>query len=420
MKSKKPLLIGIGVVVVVVLIIVFGVVQSQKAEPTLANFAGVNTYTGGQFLDVPASVWYADNVATAYRLGLMKGSSATIFNAQGNITVGETIALACRIYSIYNDDGEEFTATDPWYEAYVTYALDNCIITYDYDDYDAKATRAEFAVIMAGALPGEALNKINKITDGAIPDIAYGATYESAVYKLYRAGILTGNDEIGTFAPWSNISRGEVATIATRMADQNLRKNFSLSLYAQCSPALYHIDIYDDNDQYVTGNDVVFINDQGDAIMAYHAIKNAASATVSFEGSDETYKVESILGYNTAANIAIIHVDGEGFKSLKIGNTDNVTKNQKVYLLSSWANRNWKNTLKKALITDDEVICYNIPLIKINILHHSVRDSGGVVLNESGEAIGVITMYADSDECLLATPLGDYKSYYLQQPIKLN
>ncbi len=227
MNHRKLLMIG-GGAVIVVLIVVFCMIKSPKAEPTLANFANVNTYTSGQFLDVSASAWYADNVATVYRLGLMKGVNATIFNAQGNITIGETIALADRLYSIYYADGEEFAAADPWYKPYVTYALDKGIITYEYDYYDTKATRAEFAQILAGALPSEALGQINDIKNGAIPDIPYGENYENAVYKLYRAGILTGNDEIGTFTPASYISRGEVAAIAARMADQNLRKGLSL------------------------------------------------------------------------------------------------------------------------------------------------------------------------------------------------
>ena len=44
-----------------------------------------------------------------------------------------------------------------------------------------------------------------------------------AVYKLYEAGILIGNDEAGTFAPWSEITRAEVAAIISRMANPDLR-----------------------------------------------------------------------------------------------------------------------------------------------------------------------------------------------------
>jgi len=409
-----------GGVVVVLLIVVFCMIKSPKAEPTLANFESVNTYNSGQFLDVSASAWYADNVATVYRLGLMKGVNATIFNAQGNITLGETIALADRLYNIYYADGEQFAADDPWYKPYVTYALDKGIITYGYDDYEAKATRAEFAQILAGALPSEALGEINDIKNGAIPDIAYGENYENAVYKLYRAGILTGNDEIGTFTPASNISRGEVAAIAARMADQNIRKSLSLSLYAQCSPAVYRIDLYKGDKEYYCSTSVFFINAEGDAIVPYPAIKDLTSATVALEDSNTTYPVESILGYNAAKNIAIIHVSGNDFKYLKIGNPNNVSKGQKAYLMSCRLDLGEKNTITKTTVIDPNGMYEGGNFIKINDNNKNISDLGFVLLNSKGEAIGAVYLYACNGGNLLAAPLGNYKSYYLQQPIKLN
>ena len=50
-----------------------------------------------------------------------------------------------------------------------------------------------------------------------------------SIYQLYDAGVLSGNDEYGTFMPQSNIRRSEVAAIVTRIADPNLRKIFVLS-----------------------------------------------------------------------------------------------------------------------------------------------------------------------------------------------
>ena len=43
--------------------------------PALAagGFEKVNTYTPGQFTDVPADLWCADNVQTAYEYGIMGG-----------------------------------------------------------------------------------------------------------------------------------------------------------------------------------------------------------------------------------------------------------------------------------------------------------------------------------------------------------
>ena len=195
----------------------------------LDNFGKVNTYTAGQFTDVPADAWFAPNVQAAYELDLMTGSSATTFNPNGNLTIAEALVLACRLHSTYVGDGETFAVNGgTWYQPYVDYAVKNSIVAAGaYTDYTATATRAQFAAILAAALPDEALPAINSVT--SLPDLDASATYATAVLKLYNAGILTGSDSAGSFKPTSTIQRSEVATIVTRMADKSLRKTFTLT-----------------------------------------------------------------------------------------------------------------------------------------------------------------------------------------------
>ena len=210
-----------------------GALCLSLSAPALAagldNFQKVNTYTAGQFTDVPAGSWFAPNVRAAYELDLMTGSSATTFNPNGNLTVAEALVLACRLHSTYVGDGETFAANGgTWYQPYVDYAVESGIIAAgDYTDYTATATRAQFAAILAAALPDEALPAINSVT--SLPDLDANAAYAGSVLKLYNAGILTGSDAAGSFKPESTIQRSEVATIVTRMADKSLRKTFTLS-----------------------------------------------------------------------------------------------------------------------------------------------------------------------------------------------
>ena len=214
-------------------LVLAGTLCLSTAAPALAagldNFQKVNTYTAGQFSDVPAGSWFAPNVQAAYELDLMTGSSDTTFNPNGNLTVAEALVLACRLHSTYVGDGETFAPNGgAWYQSYVDYAVKNGIITDGaYTDYTATATRAQFAAILAAALPDEALPAINSVTK--LPDLDANATYAAAVLKLYNAGILTGSDAAGSFKPTSTIQRSEVATIVTRMADKSLRKTFTLS-----------------------------------------------------------------------------------------------------------------------------------------------------------------------------------------------
>ena len=198
----------------------------KMKQPGFDNFKAVNTYMAGQFGDVAESFWGAPNIAKAYELGLMKGESANSFAPNGTVTVAQTLAMAARLHSICTTGKENFVQSGVWYQTYVDYCKANAILKQEFADYNAPIKRRDFADIMAAALPAAALSPINDI--GEIPDVAKSEDYAGAVYTLYRAGILTGNDAVGTFGPETSINRAAAAAILTRMADPTLRKQITL------------------------------------------------------------------------------------------------------------------------------------------------------------------------------------------------
>lgn len=204
--------------------------DGDKPAPADVRFPQVNVYRQGQFTDVPANQWYTDYVKQAFEMDLMKGNSPQKFDPLGNVTLAQAITMAARLHSIYTTGGENFVQGAVWYQVYLDYAFQNGIISYTCYNSDVikKATRAQFAEIFANALPDEALPPISTVADGAIPDVPMSAAYASHVYKLYRAGILTGNDAAGTFSPGSSITRQEAAALVSRMARSNSRKSFTL------------------------------------------------------------------------------------------------------------------------------------------------------------------------------------------------
>ena len=202
--------------------------SASAAGVGMSNFRAINEYSDGMFADVSDSSWYAESVKAAYEYDLIKGSGAG-FNPTGNMTIAEAITLASRLHSIYQTGEADFVQGSVWYQVYVDYAVENGIISSrEYSNYTAKATRGQFAKIFASALPETALQIINDIADGKIPDVTGREAYGYSVYVLYRAGVLTGSDEYGTFNPDSYSSRSEVAAITTRMASQRLRKPVKL------------------------------------------------------------------------------------------------------------------------------------------------------------------------------------------------
>lgn len=226
MKTKHRVISMILSIVMILGMLPMSVFAADEANG-LDNFVKRNRFTAHTFEDVGKDDWFFANVKSAYQLGLMVGNSETTFNPEGNVTLAETITIAARLNSIYYTGSDKFAASEPWYQTYVDYAENNGIIDEAYD-YTEAASRADFAVILAAALPEKALVEINRVADDAIPDVSTDDTYGEAVYKLYRAGIVTGNDEEGTFAPESSIRRCEVAAIVSRMADESLRRSIEL------------------------------------------------------------------------------------------------------------------------------------------------------------------------------------------------
>ena len=200
-------------------------VPAFASEKTLQK---VNQYTPGQFTDVPDTLWCASNVQSVYEYGLMNGVSDSYFSVNGELTVIQSIVMACRIHANYYGNAIDTTDASVWYQPYVDYAKAHKLVWEADGAYNSPARRETFVTIFSYAMPMEALKAINDVEDGAIPDVAVSAAYAQSVYRFYRAGILTGNDAKGTFGPQTTITRGAAAAIISRMADPSLRKSFTL------------------------------------------------------------------------------------------------------------------------------------------------------------------------------------------------
>lgn len=205
---------------------------NKITKGTWEQFVSENGFSSTGFIDVPSNSWFAGYVAYVFEKGLMIGVSDTKFEPQGNVTVAQAITMAARIHSLYYTGKDHFDQSrdNAWYQVYVDYAKKNQIIDDMYANLDMnmKVTRAQFAWIFANALPDKGLKKINNVPNSSIPDVDMNDSYAAGVYKLYRAGILTGNDEKGTFAPLSNITRAEAAAIVSRMVEENNRRSVTL------------------------------------------------------------------------------------------------------------------------------------------------------------------------------------------------
>jgi len=394
-----------------VFILISLVPAALAANGSLNNFKYVNTYIAGQFTDVASSSWYASNIETAYKLGLMKGNSDTQFDVNGNVSVAQAIVMASRLNSIYTTGSESFSQGSPWYQVYVDYAIANGIITSgQFSNYTADATRLQFATIFAAALPTDALVEKNTVEDGAIPD-----TSSPAVYKLYRSGILTGSDSAGTLYPQGTISRAEAASIVSRMAVESMRKSVTLKksttnetestpeqIYAQCSSAVFYIEVYNSKGVATASGSGFFITSDGIAVTNYHVIDGAYSAKITVSDTGKTYDVLGVYNYSKEQDWAVLKINGSGFSYLNISNST-VVGGATVYAIGSPLGL--QNTISQGLISNPSRKIDDMTYIQTSASISS-GSSGGALINKYSQVIGITCgSFEEGQNLNLAIPI---------------
>lgn len=180
------------------------------------------TALSAPFDDVRMDQWFYSDVEAAYRRGLLNGTSKETFDPEENLTYAEAVKLAACMRQQYLYGFVTIGNGDPWYEPYVDYCKEQGIITKDYP-WTEPATRAGYLEVFANALPERAMTEKNLVVEDSIPDVPMSHPQANAIYKMYRVGILQGNDERHSCEPDANITRGEVAAIVNRMMDPNQR-----------------------------------------------------------------------------------------------------------------------------------------------------------------------------------------------------
>jgi S1-C subfamily serine protease len=376
---------------------------------SLSNFDAVRAYRAGQFSDVSEDDWFSEYVAEAYELGLIDGKTGGAFDPEGKLTVAECVKLASRLRSVFYADGERFAGGGAWYEPYVAYAAEHGITVGAFLSYGAAATRADFAALFSRAFPEEVLTVQNEIPDGAIPDVAESYSYGSAVYRLYRAGVLTGFDG-GLFSPGKPIRRCEATAAAVRMARAETRQLLpSLvpltadALYAKCSPAVFSIEIRNEAGEYTRFGSGFFISADGLAVTNCHVLAAAKSARVTTVDGEQ-YDITGIYDLNVLADAALFRVGGDGFPYLEQGESSKLSTGATVYTIGSPLGLN--NSISKGIISTARREVEGVEYIQIDA-PISGGSSGGALLDVYGRVIGITSAgFTGGQNLNLAMPIG--------------
>jgi len=370
-------------------------VQVFAAGPGFNNFVYSDNFSDEKFRDVHSDDWFSRYVRDAVNFGLVSGRGGNVFDPGGLLTLGETVALAARLSSIYRTGEASFERSVPFYEVYADYALTRGIIERR-GDFSAPVTRTEFAVIMHNALPDDAFAVINDIPDFGISDVASNTSAGTSIYALYRAGVLSGSDQFGSFFGGTNISRAEAAAILTRIADPLMRLSFSLpavipveDIFTRSTDAVFMIETFNAQGDSIRIGSGFFISDDGLAVTALHVIIGAPSAKITLQNG-EIFEVTGIKAVSEYYNLAIMYIDSgsekNGWSYLTLADSNLVEAGNRVFAIGS------PHYLINS-ISDGIIAHVNRELDVENMLQFtapiSFGSGGGPVLNTLGQVVGI-------------------------------
>ena len=213
------------------------------------------------------------------------------------------------------------------------------------------------------------------------------------------------------------ISAGK-KTFTCSICGENYTETFDLNeysasdVYAMSQASIGEIITYDKNgNEYSLETGFVYSSD-GKIITNYHVIEDAYSAKITIEG--KSYNVESVLAYDATIDLVVLKINASNLPMLDICYTEHPV-GKTVYAFGS--SKGLTATFSQGIITyaQREIagVCY--------VQHDaaiSSGNSGGPLINQFGEIIGINTMtLKDSQNLNFAISATEIKNLIYGTPL---
>lgn len=127
------------------------------------------------------------------------------------------------------------------------------------------------------------------------------------------------------------------------------------------------------------------IDAKGYIVTNLHVISGASTVKAATY-SDKTYDVKVLVGYDEAADIAVLKIDASGLKALNFGNSNEVKVGEKVIAAGNPAGLAF--TVTEGIVSAFRTGQNNIKYIQTDVPINP-GNSGGPLINTKGEIIGI-------------------------------
>lgn len=300
-------------------------------------------------------------VIAAYSLGIVNGVGDNKFLPDGNITREQAAVMLMRASNVlgYTPSGKVLSFADR-------------------DEFSDYAVKGIDFVAAAGVMNGVANNKF-------APRESY--TREMSCLTMLRL--------------YNAIEKSDAASTLPA-EDKTLSAQ---EIFKKCSPGIFHISVYNSDGSQLGSGSGFFISHDGVLVTNFHVIENAYSASIKLHDGTIA-KVDEILGYSIQKDIAVLKADISGVTALTLGDSSEISSGQKVYAIGSPLGL--ENSISDGIVSNP----YREEVGGIQITAAiSAGSSGGALLNEKGEVIGVTFGAIEEGQNLnFAIPINEVKN----------
>ena len=176
-------------------------------------------------------------------------------------------------------------------------------------------------------------------------------------------------------------------TVATALTSQEIKLAIGSTVYLMFK---------DSDGNGWTGSG--FVVRDGQIATNYHVVEDMSIGVAQLGEKEEMYRVERILATDKKCDLAIVKVTGIDVPALPLGDSDVVQEIDKVYVVGN--PKGLRNTISAGIIS--AIRSEGIPpLLRCKVLQMdasvSPGSSGGPVLNDSGEVIGISVIGSTGD-----------------------
>ncbi len=325
--------------------------------------------------------WAKPYVGYAYSNGLSRGVSETTFGSESLISVSEFITLILR--ALGYSSAEDFE----WDKAYLF--SDSIGLTDGSYNAESSFTRGDAAVISYSSLS-------QKLKDSD----------KTLLASLYERGAVSS--KAVSDAGLSSLigSSGDNSADVPPLDDGGASGLKKEQIYEKCSPAVFHIDMYDSKGKRFGTGSGFFIDSSGTAVTNYHMIYGAYSEKITMTDG----KVYDVLGvYDTDVNgdLAIIKVNCASTPYLEMGDSDSLKTGQTVYAIGN--PKGLDSSFSNGLVSHLSRERNGAPFIQISVpISHG--SSGGALIDGEGRVVGVTSAGIDNEQNLnYAAPINSIK-----------